>query len=217
MVKAAFSGQDLLRIQEVVESAERGTRGEIVPMVVAASARYRETGHLAGMLALFLALAAALWLRADLDRLQWGGINPGWLMLALAVAYITGVMIGRFPVVIRMLTAEERMAMKVRLRAERAFYEKGLHRTRGATGILIFVSLLERRVVILADRAINERVSGGTWDALAQELISGIRAGDRTSALCRAITVCGGILMQHFPVQGGDNPNELGDELIQDS
>jgi putative membrane protein len=217
MVKPAFSAQDLLRIQQVVESAERRTRGEIVPMVVAASARYRETTHLAGVLALFLTLGASLWLRTDLDHLQWGGINPGWLMLALAVAYVTGVMIGGLPVVIRMLTAEDRMAMKVRLRAEHAFYEKGLHRTRGATGILIFVSLLERRVVILADRAINERVSGGTWEALAQDLVSGIRAGDGVAALCRAITACGAILMQHFPAQDSDNPNELRDELIQDS
>jgi putative membrane protein len=217
MVTPAFSAQDLLRIQQVVKSAERRTRGEIVPMVVGASARYREAAHLAGVLALFVALAASLWLRTDLDHLEWGGINPGWLMLALAVAYVTGVMIGRSPIVIRMLTAEDRMAMKVRLRAEHAFYEKGLHRTRGATGILIFVSLLERRVVILADRAINERVSGGTWEALAQELVSGIRAGDGAAALCRAIMACGAILMQHFPAQDSDNPNELRDELIQDS
>jgi putative membrane protein len=217
MVKPVFSAQDLLRIQQVVKAAERRTRGEIVPMVVAASARYREAAHLAGMLALFFALAALLWLRTDLDHLQWGGINPGWLMLALAVAYVTGVMVGRWPVIIRMLTAEDRMAMKVRLRAEHAFYERGLHRTRGATGILIFVSLLERRVVILADRAINERVSAGTWEGLAQDLVGGIRAGDGPTALCRAIMACGAILMQHFPAQDCDNPNELGDELIQGS
>jgi uncharacterized membrane protein len=40
-----------------------------------------------------------------------------------------------------------------------AFTGQGLHHTRAETGILIFVSLLEHRVVVLADRGINEKTS----------------------------------------------------------
>jgi Predicted membrane protein len=107
------------------------------------------------------------------------------------------------------------MAMKVRLRAERAFYEEGLHKTKEGTGILIFLSLLERRVEILADQAIDARVPPGTWDTLVRDLVQGIRADRQTAAFCDVIRRCGDLLAIHFPTHGGDNPNELPDELIR--
>ena len=55
------------------------------------------------------------------------------------------------------------MAQKVRLRAEQLFYQESLHHTNANTGILILISLLERRVQVLADRGINEGVPSGTW------------------------------------------------------
>jgi putative membrane protein len=217
MVRPLFSSQDLLAIQETVKAAERRTRGEIVPMVVAASARYRETAHLLGLLALFIALGGILWRGTQLQQVQWGGLSPGWFVLVLALAYVIGATLGRSPVVIRSLTPDSRMAMKVRLRAEQAFYQKGLHQTRGGTGILIFLSLLERGVVILADHAINEQVPPDTWKTLTDQLVVGIRSGEATAAFCAAITACGAILAEHFPVQNSHDPNELRDELIQDS
>jgi putative membrane protein len=108
------------------------------------------------------------------------------------------------------------MAMKVRRRAELAFYEHGLHKTREATGILILVSLLERRVQVLADRAIDERVAAGTWDGLVADLVQGIKGGAPTDALCRAVARCGNLLAEHFPARAGDNPDELPDDLIQE-
>jgi putative membrane protein len=101
------------------------------------------------------------------------------------------------------------------LRAERAFCEQGLHKTREGTGILILLSLLERRAQILADQAINTRVPPGTWDSLMQDLVQGIQAGRHTEALCHVVTRCGDLLAAHFPAREGDNPNELPDELIR--
>jgi len=122
---------------------------------------------------------------------------------------------GTIPIFIRFFTSNERMAFKVRRRAELAFYEHGLHKTREGTGILIMASLLERRVQVLTDKTINDRVPPGTWDNLVQELIQGIKDGRPTEAFCQAITRCGDLLAQHFPAGPGDNPDELADDLIQ--
>jgi putative membrane protein len=211
-----FSEQDLEAIKEAVKRAERHTRGEIVPMVVGASARYQEARHQAGLVGLFVALTLSLTFRLSLEQFQWGGLHPTWLMVSAVVGYAIGAYVGSFPSVIRALVSEERMAMKVRLRAEHVFYQLGLHRTYGRTAVLIFVSILERRVQILADQAINEKVPPGTWERLAQELTEGIRHGRPTQALCAAIMKCAEILRQHFPASETDNPNELGDELIKD-
>jgi putative membrane protein len=216
MVGRLFSDQDLQAIKEAVSRAERQTRGEIVPMVVGASARYQEARHQAGLVGLFVALALSLTFRLSFEQLQWGGLSSTWLMLAAVVGYVVGTYIGSFPIVIRALVSEERMAMKVRLRAEHIFYQRGLHRTYGGTAVLILVSILERRVQVLADQAINEKVPPGTWEQLARELTKGIRQGRPTEAFRAAIMTCGEILRQHFPASETDNPNELGDELIKD-
>jgi putative membrane protein len=108
------------------------------------------------------------------------------------------------------------MAHKVKLRAEQAFYKHGLHDTKARTGILILVSLLERRVHVLADKGINDCVPAGTWDGLVNGIIDGIRTGQATDAICAAIAKCGAILAQVSPAGSGDNPDELPDELIQE-
>jgi putative membrane protein len=210
-----FSEEDMAKVRAAVQAAETKTRGEIVPMVVPASARYREASHLAGLIAAFLVLAVSLAGSYGTGSGTWSDVHYGWIMVAVVVAYVLGSFAGTFSRVVRVLTSDGRMAMKVRLRAERAFYEEGLHRTREATGVLIFLSLLERRVQILADRAIDERVPPGTWDALVGEIIRGVRAGRPAEALCDAIARCGTLLASQFPVRDEDNPNELPDDLVR--
>ncbi|MDQ6733305.1 MAG: TPM domain-containing protein [Nitrospirota bacterium] len=210
-----FSDHDLTTIRAAVEAAERRTRGEIVPMVVPVSARYRDASYLAGLILALVALAVLLSVDYGWGRWQWKGHHPGWIMIGAVAAYALGSFIGCFPRIIRLLTSDERMAMKVRLRAERAFYEQGLHKTKEGTGILILLSVLERRAQILADQAIDTRVPPGTWDALVQTLVAGIQAGRHTEAFCQVVARCGDLLAVHFPAHEGDNPNELPDELIR--
>lgn len=211
-----FSEQEQAAIRAAVEAAERRTRGEIVPMVVPQSARYRETQHLVGLLAALFVLAVMLGL--DYGWVPWrrSAPHPGWIVLGAIVGYALGHRLGSWPWCLRLFTPDARMAMKVRLRAERAFFEHGLHKTREGTGVLILVSLLERRVQVLADRAIDERVPPGTWDQIVRGLIDGINSGRATDALVAAIGRCGDLLASHFPARPGDNPNELSDDLIRE-
>jgi len=209
-----FSEQDQAGIRAAVEAAERRTRGEIVPMVVPRSAVYRETRHLAGLMLALVALAGLL--AVDGFRSNAFTIHRGWIVVGVVFAYVLGHWLGTVPACIRLLTPDARMAMKVRLRAERAFFEHGLHKTREGTGVLIFVSLLERRVQILADRALDERVPPGTWDGVARQLVHGIREGQAAHAFVSAIHRCGDLLAVHFPPRPGSNPNELPDDLIRE-
>ncbi|RPH79166.1 MAG: hypothetical protein EHM80_08500 [Nitrospiraceae bacterium] len=211
-----FTDAERDRIREAVQQAERVTKGEIVPMIVPASALYREAGHRAGLILALLALA--LLLTIEMYWLPWGwhAGNAGWLLLAVVVSYGLGQWLGRVSMVVRLVTSRERMAHKVALRAEQAFYKHGLHNTKGRTGILIFVSMLERRVHVLADKGINDHVPPGTWDGLVSGIIDGVRTGQATDAICAAIAECGVLLAQVSPVDSRDNPNELPDTLIQE-
>ncbi|MEO5955639.1 MAG: TPM domain-containing protein [Nitrospiraceae bacterium] len=212
-----FTERESERIRRAVQQAESVTKGEIVPMIVPASALYREASYRTGFMLALLMLA--LLLTIEIYWLPWGwhAGNAGWLLLAVVASYGLGQWIGRIPIVIRLVTSRERLAHKVTLRAEQAFYKHGLHNTKDRTGILIFVSLLERRVHVLADKGLNGRVPSGTWDGLVSGITDGIRMGQATDAICEAIEKCGILLGQVSPAGSGDNPNELPDTLIQES
>ena len=101
----------------------------------------------------------------------------------------------------------------VRLRAVRAFYEKGLYKTKKNTGILFLISILERKVRILADSGIHEKIGQQTLDGFAKGVSQGIRNGRACDSLCKAIEGSGELLALHFPVTP-DDTNELSDEVM---
>ena len=211
-----FSDDDLRKIREAVQAAERRTRGEIVPMIVPSSARYSEARYLAGLALSILTLTVLLTFEHGWGQYAWQGHHPAWIALGVVLTYALGYWAGSLPALIQFFTSKERMAFKVRRRAELAFYEHGLHKTREGTGILIMASLLERRVQVLADKAINDSVPLGTWDTLVNDLVQGIKDGRPTEAFCKAIAKCGDLLAEHFPARPRDNPDELADDLIQE-
>jgi putative membrane protein len=98
-------------------------------------------------------------------------------------------------------------------RAERAFYEKGLYKTRENSGVLFFLSLLERKVWVLADVGIYKRIEQETLNRFANTVSQGIREGCACDALCQAIKESGEVLASHFPMEPGDT-DELSDEVM---
>jgi len=211
-----FTESERERITQAVRQAERGTTGEIVPMIVQASARYREAGYRTGLILAWLTLAILLTVETYWLPWGWHSGNAGWLLLAVVATYGLGQWLGNIPSIVRLVTSRERMAHKVQLRAEQAFYRHGLHRTKGRTGILILVSLLERRVHVLADKGINDLVPAGTWDELVSGILDGVRTRHTVDALCTAITKCGALLAQVSPATPTNNTDELADDLIQE-
>jgi putative membrane protein len=124
-----------------------------------------------------------------------------------------GFLLCRIPAVKRLLAPKNRVADAIRTTCLAAFTEHGLHYTREHTGILIFVSLFERRVQVLADRGIHEKVEDGTWDEVVRILTEGLKSGHACDAFCKAIDRCGQILAAHFPRQA-DDKDELPNPLV---
>lgn len=211
----AFSDQDQERIRQSIREAEHHTRGEIVPMIVERSARYRETQYRAGAGCALFTLSALLTIKLEWMSWGWHATNAGWLLLAVIAAYGLGFWLGTFDPVIRILTSNERMAYKASLRAHQAFLEHGLHRTELGTGVLILISLLEHRIEILTDRAILDQVPPETWKNMLALIQDGFHKGNPVESLCQAITLCGEVLAEYFPAgPTGPNPNELPNDLI---
>jgi len=201
-----FSGAELERIKQAVEEAEESTSGEIATMVVDQSDSYREAETLGAVLfASLLALVAATALH---HVTIWT-----YIPLVFLLYFPSLLILRRFPRLKLSFAGRRRLEEAVRERAIRAFYEKGLFRTRDETGILIFISLLEHKVWILGDRGIDRKISLETWQVLARELSAGIREGHAREALLSVIDKCGKLLAEHFPKKH-DDTNELANEMM---
>src|SRR6266702_289456 len=85
-----FSDDDLRKIREAVQTAERRTRGEIVPMVVPSSARYSEARYLAGLALSLLALTILLTWELGWGQHLWHLHYPAWIVLGVVLAYALG-------------------------------------------------------------------------------------------------------------------------------
>ena len=204
-----LSDADRAALTAAVEAAEAGHAGEIVPFAAGASDAYEAAswrGATIGGVSASL-LAAALWYGSG----SWG-VPAVWIALPAALGALLGLWLVRvIPAWRRALAGEDLLEREVRQRAVEAFLAEEVFRTRDRTGILIFLSLFERRVVILADRGIHEVVTQEEWDGIAHELASGIGAGRAVPALLRAIERCGALLRERRPATRGDDVNELAD------
>jgi putative membrane protein len=98
----------------------------------------------------------------------------------------------------------------VRARAEQSFLEQGVTETRERSGVLLFLSEAERRVELLADRGIHERVGTEAWQALVNAVVDSIRTGQAGAGIASAVDAIGAHLAQYFPPSPGDT-NELAD------
>jgi len=114
----------------------------------------------------------------------------------------------------RLFISDREIEEEVEEAAITGFFREGLYRTRDETGILIFISVFERRVWVLADRGINEKVKQGQWDEIVGMIIEGIKNNDQASAICKAIEEVGRILKEHFPIKADDR-DELQNLIIE--
>jgi putative membrane protein len=201
-----FTAAEQERIRSAVVAAEQKTAGEIVPMLVNASGRYAEVEMSGLAIGLVLGTLAALFVH---DPWSSAEMHMIWPLAGALLGYLLSSALA----IKRHFLSKSRIDESVHLRSLAAFTANGLHHTREHTGILIFVSSLEHRVVVLADRGINQKVSAGTWDEIVHLITSGIKSGDACDAFCQAIERCGAILAEHFP-RSADDRDELPNQLV---
>lgn len=209
-----FSAVEGERIREAVARAEAKSAGEIVVLVLPASHPYPEARLRA---ALLLALPPALFLAHLIGAALWLPEVVLWLFLPI---FFAGVLLLRplvplVPRLFRRFIPPETAKREVEREAILRFYTEKLHHTRRATGVLIFLSVLEQRVWILGDRGIDAVLPQGVWQDLVRELSEGIRARRQGEATVQAVERIGAMLAEHFPPDPDDS-NELEDLLIKD-
>lgn len=201
------------QVTAVVREVELTTSGEIVPMIVSRSHDYPMAAALA---AAAVSLPLCLLLTMLVGASLWLGQDNLWLFLALfAVCYPLLYALANRSDGLKRLFLNRRLAeSEVREAALAAFYGEGLYRTRHENGILLYISVVEQKVWILADAGINSRIEQKVWEDLVTDLTAGIKSGRRCEAICQAVRRVGRILQSHFPYEKSDQ-DELHNLIIR--
>jgi putative membrane protein len=205
---------DLDRVTQAVQEAERGTCGEIVPYIVPASDEYAEAlWRVAALAAATVLVAMAVAQVLFGFRLSLGTIGVALVTILFSLFCVTMVQIT--PALKRLAAGHALIARRTLQRAEEAFIAEEVFATTERVGILLFISLLEHRVIVLGDTGINQRVEAGEWNAVVTTIVDAIRRGHVTDGIVAAVQQCSEILTRHgFATLPGDI-NELRDELRQ--
>ncbi len=223
----ALSEAEHDRIAAAVAAAEDRTAGEIYCVLAPKVSDYRETplAWAAGAALVLPALAVLAGWRPEtlLDLINgWSaGHAAGSSFAALAVyalsqavVFLLAALLVAAAPVRRLLTPASLKAERVHKAAMEQFLAKGLHLTKGRTGVLLFASLAERRAEVIADEGIYAAAPKEVWDDVVQLLIAGLERKKPADGFVAAIQKSGEILAAHVP-PGPDNPNELPDRLVE--
>ena len=204
--KIFFAEEEKKRIADITRDAESRTIGEIAVMVIDSSNQYIEAEILGGI---FLGNLISLIITALYFNSSVWSFIPVSLVLFLPSRFL----FKKFPVLKTSFIGFRRKEEIVRQRAVRAFYEKGLYKTKKNTGVLFFISILERKVWVIADKGIYEKIEQETLNKFAITVSQGIKEGRACNSLCDTIKEAGELLAQHFPITP-DDTDELPDKVM---
>jgi putative membrane protein len=213
VARPLFTDAELETIRQAVSEAERATAGEIVPFVVQRSGRYEFAVWRGAALGALLAALGGLSVAATYSGwgLSWLYAAEGLLALVFVGAVVGGGLVAFVPALRRALAGAARLDENVGRRAAAAFLEEEVFNTRDRTGILLFVSLLEHRILVVGDAGINQKVGQEEWAEVVARIRRGIREKTLAAGLVDAVGLCGALLHRRGVEIRPDDTDELAD------
>ncbi|MDQ2974694.1 MAG: hypothetical protein M3R69_04675 [Acidobacteriota bacterium] len=203
MPRAKFDPIACDSLTSCVSEMEKTTDAEVVIIVRARSGHYRHADYLAGIV---LALAGLLFLVfSPFD------FHPYWFVADVIILFALGAYISAHSNSFRrFLTSRKFRSEAVRTGAAAMFYEAGIANTNSEMGVLVYLSLLERRLELIADRGVLKGVPALEWNQMLFELH---QAGSKPEpqTLLEGLSRLGILLARHLPATG-ENLNELPDK-----
>jgi putative membrane protein len=221
---------DHTRIADAITEAESKTEGEIFCVLAHEVSRYREVPLLWASVA---ALAVPpLMVLAGLHRLALADIFSSWtddslhmaeglIVRALssyailqAALFLIVALVVSLPKVRRLMTPRFLKRHRVRQLARHHFVASGARLSDAEPHILIYASLLDRQVELVAHDAIHKAVGTSAWNAAVAAVTEGMKQDRPADGFIRAIQICGDALAAHFP-STGPAQNKLSNDILE--
>ncbi len=189
------------KIKSIVKEIEKSTTAEIVPSILDYSDNYPASYYRAG---LFFASLGFI--------ISWFFFRP-WIFYFFLIGYLIGILLCFIPFIKRLFIFSPELEEETLQKGYEIFLEHKIHQTSHRSGVLVMLSLFEKRAIILADKKINDLVDDHTWVKIIDNLIQNIKTQNIQEAFEISLRSCGEILSKNLPGNDKDK-NELDNNLI---
>ena len=185
--------EDHEAISAAIRAVEQRTCGELVCVMAHSSSDYAYFPILwASLLALLTPWPLILFTQWSVQRI---------FLVQLAVFIVALLLVSWTPLRLALVPRAVQRARAHRAAVEQ-FFVRHVSRTSNRCGVLIFVSLAEHYVRIIADEGIAQKVQSTEWQAAVDALTDHMREGRMAAGFIAAIDRCGAVLAAHAPPDG---------------
>jgi putative membrane protein len=189
-LRSRFTADEHLRIDGAIAKIERNTTADLDIMVIRASDHYSLYPLMwAGFGALLIGGLAALF------KPELKGLKVIFIELLMLIALTP--LFDWLPIRLWLVPTRVKHA-RARQLAHREFdahFTNAFSRKR----ILLFISLGEHYVEIIADHDTHARVPSDAWSKIVNDLMTAFKVGHAADGLLAAIESCGALLKSHHP------------------
>ncbi len=205
--------QNMETVSAAISRAEQKTSAEVVVTVVRQSGNYDHVYALlfTSLLTIFLVCGFEAWIYREWLPFTWSPQIA--LVVMIVISGVLSLVFAKLPILKHAFTSDDAVDRWVALRAEVEFFEKIFGKTKSATGVLIFVSLVEHRTVILADRPVFEKLPKENFDSIMRSLNESIAQNELAAGLVTAVDAIGAMLEIPF-ARASNDTNEVLDQVI---
>jgi putative membrane protein len=192
---------------EAVRTIEAHSSAELVVSVRPQSGSYLHADLIGGIVAALAALAFLLFSPWEF-RLVWFVLDP--LLAGTLVGFVTS----SSPALRRLLTRRHDRIRWVDKAAAAEFIEKRIHRTVGRTGMLLYISLLEREAALVVDLGVETLAQTEGWRHALDGIQEAVRSSQDGIAVAEKVKALAPILAPAL-VRSAEDVDELADEVCE--
>lgn len=194
------------KIEKAILEMEKKTSSELVAVVTQKSGDYLYLSLLITSLVSLLIPFGLLFLAPDMEAKSiYEAQLLGFMLLLLLL---------NVPKVLSFLLPKSVLVKAAKLKAYETFRILGLQKTSNYQGVMIFVSLYEQYIEIVADSAISIKIDNALWQSTIDTFVENVKNKKFEEGYLQAIQEIGALLEHYFPIEKHDK-NELTDHLIE--
>ena len=213
-----FSQSDREIIAQRIGDIEQTTAAELVVAVATESGNYDRAESVVGILTALLALGIANLIPTlfrDVGDWAAPGLQVVFQGLSVVLGFVAGNFLAAYCFPIRRLFSSKRGQIQAANKsASHVFYNHKLRETRSRCGVLIYLSLFERCIVILHDESCEEAIGAEKIQEVCDSTIAELKAGNYRHAILHALGQLSIVLTEARPADRHFNKNELSDHVI---
>lgn len=181
------------RVESAVERLEKQSSAELVVAVCGQSTVYEGARHKVAALAAFAFLLVLLFHPREFNV-------RGMPAAEVTIYLLAWWLCGKSPHLQRWLSRRREREAQVCARAALSFHEHRIASTRSRKGVLLFVSLLERRAYLMADTGLALDALGEPWQRAVEHVQQSLARGCDVELFLTALDALGACLAAAYPL-----------------